>query len=144
MRVLQLRRQVNGNSAGAVVPRHTLDTTGNTDLQHSGLDLLRDVGYGLQSGRALSVDGVERGGVGESGVDDGHAAGFGTAELGEDVSDRYIFDQGGIDLGLVEGCSQDLRRPVSHQLTRVGWESWVGKVGRGAIRVRASPRDRYF
>ena len=62
----------------------------------------------LQTTRALPVDGVESGRVGESRGIARHATGFGKAQLRQHVADEHVVDLASLDLGALNGSLHDL------------------------------------
>lgn len=69
---------------------------------------MRNVRQGLQTAGTLAVDGVEGGGVAEARGVEGHATGFGEAQLSQDVSDHGVVDMAGVDVGFFDGGLHDL------------------------------------
>lgn len=107
-RLLQQRRDVDGDAARGVVARHALDAAGHADVDLPDKDGVGDVRQRLQTAGALAVHGVEGGGVGEAGGVEGHAAGFGEAQLRQDVADHGVVDVAGLDVGALHGGLHDL------------------------------------
>lgn len=60
----------------------------------------------------MPVDGVESGGVGDTGGEHGHPSGRGTTTWGEDVSDGDVFDELGVDLRAFEDTDEDCLEEV--------------------------------
>ena len=78
-------------------------TDTNVDLAEGYL--VRDLVDTGEAGGALAVDGVDRRGVRDAGVERGHAGGAGAAARGEDVADCDVLDEGGVELGFgVDGA----------------------------------------
>ena len=100
--------QDGGDGAGTVVAGHGFHAGADTDVDGADGDGVRDGGDGCEAGGALPVDGVEGCGGGEAGVVLGHAASFRAAEFLEDVADRDILDEGGVEVGVLgQGCFED-------------------------------------
>lgn len=82
-----------------VLRAHALDTGTDADLDHAGPDLVGDVDAGLQTTRALSVEGPDGRRLGEAG-DQGGGAHLGGATAGsQDLTDGDILDERGVDVG---------------------------------------------
>lgn len=101
-----------GHGAGAILSGHGLDTGADADLDLAGADGVGNVNAGLETGRALAVEGVDGGGVGEAGNESGSAHLGGATTGGEDGADNDILDQGGVDLGALD----DGLEGTSHQV----------------------------
>ena len=98
---------LGSHGGGAVSHGHGLDTGTDTDVNQTGLDVGGNVDDGLETGRALTVGGVDRGLIGVSGVESSHAGDGGTTGSLENVSDADIVNDGGVDLGAVLDGSEN-------------------------------------
>ena len=96
---------------------HALDTGADANVDEAGLDCGSDVGHCLQTGRALAVERGQRGGLGEAGVEGGHAGHGCAATGGLHVADLDVLHEalGQVDLvdhGLEHGREQILGHRV--------------------------------
>lgn len=82
-----------------VLSAHALDTGTDTDINHASLDLVGNVDAGLETRRALAVEGTHGGVLGESGSQAGRAHLGGTATGGKYGSYANVLNVGGIDSG---------------------------------------------
>ena len=105
-----------GDCLGAVVGGHGLDTGADTDLDHAGADLVGDVDAGLETRGALAVEGVDGGGLGETGDESGGAHLGGATAGGEDGADLDVLDEGGVDLGALDEAAEG----TGHQIRGLG------------------------
>lgn len=76
---------------------HALDTSANTNIDHTGLDSVGDVHDGLQTTGALSVQGLDSGGLGEACNEGSSTELSGTTSRRQNGANRDILDGGGVD-----------------------------------------------
>ncbi|KAI9151821.1 hypothetical protein HJFPF1_09032 [Paramyrothecium foliicola] len=118
------------DSAGAmdksVLSLHRACT--DTDIDHACLDLVGDVDTGLQTGRALSVQGSDGGSLGEAGDQASSAHLGGTAAGGQDGADADVLDERGVNLGSLDDGVED----TGHNIGSLGvLEATLATLGQG-------------
>ena len=83
---------------------HVLDTTSETDVVETSLDVGSDVGEGLKSRRALAVHNMHRDSLGNTGHERGNTALVGAlGTSSKDVSDDDIINDGSVNASLLNG-----------------------------------------
>jgi hypothetical protein len=87
---------------------HTLHAGANTDIDHTGLDLVGDLGYGGEARGTLAIEGVDGDGVGDTCGKGGHTCCRGTSTGREDVADGDVADEGGVEGGGGVGVAEDV------------------------------------
>lgn len=97
---------------GAVVVGHGLDTSANADLDDTGLDGSGDLDNSLETRRALTVDGVDRGALGEASVEGGHTGVGGSTASGQNIANSNVVDKSRVDLGLLKDTLEDTRQDL--------------------------------
>lgn len=91
---------------------HALNTGTDADVNHTRLDLVRNVDTGLETGRALSVEGANGRCFGQTG-NEGSGAHFGSTTAGcENSPDSDVFDEGRVDLRSLEDGLEDAGHEV--------------------------------
>lgn len=76
---------------------HALDTSANTNVNHTRLDLVGNVDAGLQAGGALAVEAADGRRLREARDKAGSAELCGATARGKDVADADILDEGRVD-----------------------------------------------
>lgn len=117
-----------------IVHAHALDTSTDTDINHTRLDLVGNINAGLQTRRALSVQRAHRGSLCEA-SDKRRRAHLGRAAAGgEHSADGNVLNEGRVDLGAVE----DGLEHAGHDVGGVGvLEAALAALGEGASAARS-------
>ena len=89
------------------------DELTNTDFDLAKGDLVSNLVDGSETGRALSVQTVTAGRVGDASPERTHTSLCGASTWGEDGTDGDILDELGVDLGL---SNDTLQGPAEHLL----------------------------
>lgn len=98
-----------------VVCAHRLDASADTDLNHARPDLVGNVNAGLQTRRALTVEGADRGALGEAGHQGSGAHLGGATAGGQNGADADILNQGRVYLGPAD----DALEGTGHEVCRM-------------------------
>jgi hypothetical protein len=81
---------------------HTLDTSTNTNINHSSCDGVGDIDASLQTRRALSVQGFD-GSIGRETSNNSSCAELGGTTAGcENIANCDVFDELRVDFGTLE------------------------------------------
>ena len=102
----------NGNHI-PILSGHALHTSANAHVNHPRLDSIRNIRNRLQTTGALSVQSLDRGGLGEASNQGCGAEFSGTATRREDGSNRDILHQVGINLALIDDRLEHTGQHVS-------------------------------
>lgn len=102
-----------GDGTRAVLRRHALNTSTDTNIDHARLQSIGNVNDGLQTARALTVQGLDRSSLGEA-SDEGSGTELSSTTTGrQDGADGDILDDVGVDAALVDHGLEDTGEQVS-------------------------------
>jgi hypothetical protein len=90
-----------GRSCLPVLHAHALNTSADAYLDHAGLDGMSDINTGLETRRALSVQGLDGSTDGEASSQSGGTELSGATSGRQDRADSDIFDEARVDLGSI-------------------------------------------
>jgi hypothetical protein len=102
-----------GDGARAVLGRHALDTSTDTNVDHARLQSVGNVNDGLQTARTLSVQGLDSSSLGETSHEGGGTELGSTTTGRQDGADSNILDGVGVDTTLVDHGLEDTSKQVS-------------------------------
>jgi hypothetical protein len=77
---------------------HALNAGTDTNIDHTRLDGIRNIGNSLETTGALPVHGLDSGGLGNAGNQGGGAEFSGASTRSQDVSNGDILNEGRVDL----------------------------------------------
>lgn len=112
-----------------VLGGHALNTSTDTDLNHAGLDSVGNIDNGLETRRALPVQGLDGSGLGEA-RNEGSSTELGSTTTGrQDGADSNILDILGINTALLDDSFEDTGQEVSGSSVL---ESTLATLGEGS------------
>ena len=80
----------------------------DTNINLSGTNFSSDLVNGGKTGRALSVDSVYSSGIRNPSWERRHTSSDGSSTRRTDISNRNVFDQGGVEFSALVNSSEDL------------------------------------
>lgn len=120
-----------GVRKGGVIPilcAHALNTSTDTNIDHTGGDLVGNVDAGLETRGALSIECASGSALGEASEEGGGAHLGGTTAGGEDGANADILNEVGVNLGALEDGLQD----TGHEVGGLGiLEATLATLGEG-------------
>ena len=124
-----------------VLGGHALNTSTDTNLDHAGLDSVGNIDNGLETRRALTVQGLDGSGLGEA-SNEGSSTELGSTTTGrQDGADSNILDILGVDAALLDDSLEDTSQEVGSSsvlettLATLGQGSAEGTGDNNIIRV---------
>lgn len=96
-----------------VLGAHALNASTNTDLDHAGLDGVGNIDDGLETGRALTVQGLDGSGLGEASNEGSSTELSGTTTGRQDGANGNILDVLGVDTALLDDSLEDTSQEIS-------------------------------
>lgn len=95
-----------------VLGGHALNTSTDTNLDHAGLDGIGNIDNGLETRRALTVQGLDGSGLGEA-RNEGSSTELGSTTTGrQDGADGNILNILGVDTALLDDSLEDTSQEV--------------------------------
>lgn len=95
-----------------ILEAHALNPSTNTDIDHAGLDGIRNVSNGLETAGALSVETLDGGGFRKTSDKSGGTELSGATARRKNGPNRDILDQVGVNLALVNNSLEDTGQHV--------------------------------
>lgn len=96
-----------------VLGAHALNTSADTNLDHARLDGVGNINNGLETRRALTVQGLDSSGLGEASNEGSSTELGGTTTGWQDRADGNILDVLGVDTTLLDDSLEDTSQEIS-------------------------------
>jgi hypothetical protein len=96
-----------------VLGAHALNTSADTNLDHARLDGVGNINNGLETRRALTVQGLDSSGLGEASNEGSSTELGGATTGGQDRADGNILDVLGVDTTLLDDSLEDTSQEIS-------------------------------
>lgn len=113
LRVVLKELRELGDSTRAVLRRHALNTSTDTNIDHAGLQSVGNVGDGLETTRTLAVQGLDGSRLGEASHEGGSTELSSTTTGRQDGANGNILNSARVDAGLVDNGLEDTGKQVS-------------------------------
>jgi hypothetical protein len=92
---------------------HALNTSTDTNIDHARLDTVGNIGDGLETARALTVQTLDSSGLGEASHESSGTELGGTTTGGQDRANSDILDGLGVQATLVKDSLKDTSKQIS-------------------------------